>query len=158
MEESEGERKRQKEKGIVVRDVHTVSGITPTVVFPSVPLSYARSERDYLDARASKYWLLFESVIRCLRTHGFSPHVSTYPTYPRLPSLPSLFQPPPTSIPHADIYTAPACSLYFWLRVKFDVSADPGRLLRGDAIYCTDLSIARKSCSIKDPHSLTRYL
>jgi len=107
--------------------------------------------------RASKYWLLFESVIRCLRTHGFSPRVSTYLSVP----LPPPFRPStsrPAVIPHADIYTAPVCSLYFWLREKFDVSVGPGQLSRGDAIYRLGASVARKSSAIKDPLSLTRYL
>jgi len=105
--------------------------------------------------RASKYWLLFESVIRCLRTHGFSPTHAFLPTYLPLPFQPSQHS---ASIPHADIYTTPVCSLYFWLRGKFDISVGPGQFLRGDAIYCLDVSVARKSPATKDPLSLTRCL
>lgn len=45
--------------------------------------AYARSERDYFATQASKYWLLFESVIRRLCTLGFSPAVKLLPSCPR---------------------------------------------------------------------------
>lgn len=91
------------------------------VVVGSVCTSLVCEKRARLPraTRASKYWLLFESVIRCLRTHGFSPRVSTYLSAPprrRYPSNPHVA--PCAAIPHADIYTAPVCSLYFWLRAR----------------------------------------
>lgn len=48
--ERESERTDRRRR-IVARDVHTVSGHDAIVVVPSAPLSYARSERDYLARR-----------------------------------------------------------------------------------------------------------
>lgn len=125
--------------------------------------------------RASKYWLLFESVIRCLRTpRVFPPRISTFPVHPLL------LHPPPLvchrrrySIPHAGcvslIHVAilSVCSLYFWLglweirRFRRPGSTHLSRE-KSDAIYCTGVSVARKSTAIKDPrarvYSPTRYL
>lgn len=49
----------------------------------SARFAYARSERDYFATQPSKYWLLFESVIRRLCTLGFSPAVKLLPSCPR---------------------------------------------------------------------------
>lgn len=126
------------------------------VVVPSAPLSYARSASEITSRDAS------EQILALIRV-GYT--VLTYPRVfpaflPTYPPPPPPFQPSrhPASIPHADIYTAPVCSLYFWLRGKFDVSVGPGQFLRGDAIYCPGVSVAHKSLATKDPLSLTRYL
>lgn len=164
-EQERGERERGRERArrtrIVARDVHTVSGMTPSSSF-RLHLSRMREASEITSRDAS------EQILALIRV-GY-----TVLTYPRVFSarshLPIRTPPPPpaaailallsrpAAIPHADIYTTPVCSLYFWLREKFDVSVGPGQLSRGGAIYRPGVSVARKSSAIKDPLSLTRYL
>lgn len=90
----------EREKGVVVGDVHTVSGMTPCHHRRFVCTALVCEKRARLPraTRASKYWLLFESVIRCLRTHGFSPHVSTLPYLIRDYHCRRYFNPRPPSL------------------------------------------------------------
>lgn len=104
--------------------------------------------------RASKYWLLFESVIWCLRTHGFSPptlFISLLPSlslslcksvpYPR--DCRRRYFNPRASIPHAG-YLHRSCLLLVFLapREIRRFRLGPDRLSR-DAIYCTPASLDR---------------
>lgn len=151
----EGENKEEKDRR---KGCTYCIGHDAIIVVPSAPLSYARSERDYLARRERANIGSYSSRLygAYVPTGFLRAHFHLPIRYPALPLQP--FASRPAAIPHADIYTAPVCSLYFWLREKFDISVGPGQLSRGGAIYRPSVSVARKSFAIKDPLSLTRYL
>lgn len=138
-------------------------------------LPYARSERDYLVRRERANIGSYSSrLYGAYVPRGFPPprifhFPCTFPPPPPPPSSVARLPPPPLFYPSRRVcisYTRSlsclsVCSLYFWhglweiRRFRRPGSTHLSRE-KSDAIYCTGVSVARKSTAIKDPRASTR--
>lgn len=156
-------RERERRRRIVSQGmyIHTVSGMTPSSLVPSAPLSYARSERDYLARRERANIGSYSS--RLYGAYVPTGFLRAFPTYPPRAASPPLFQlsrrtvPPSFTRISTPLLSAPC--IFGSTREIRRFCRSGSTLSQGVvAIYRPGISVARKSFAIKDPLSLTRYL